>query len=161
MSPIFRIAKGDLRFVKKGRILAPLGPAAGPSTGRANMGHALEQLGPNAFAVRYSGTVPYTERCEALDLVSAAFDPGSGQRRLLIDFSDATPIEENAGHRVDFIARVVALPNLDDCNVAIVGDLCKEHLHPISLGCAMRGLRLRLFKDETRALSWLGMLHAA
>lgn len=74
--------------------------------------------------------------------------------KLLIDFSDAEPVEEEEGARRDFIAVAIAAPWPDKVRIASVG-LSPRSAKPVELASVVRELDLRAFESADEALSWL------
>ena len=120
------------------------------------MGFDLSKLGPGAFALRYFGKVTYLERCEALRRVGREIEQEKPvTKKLLVDFSYATSVEEQPGWGADFMAKVIAAPEIGNFVVAVVGTPHTDLLKAATQVCATRGITCRRFNSYSEALDWL------
>ncbi|BCT93633.1 hypothetical protein LYSHEL_26580 [Lysobacter helvus] len=119
------------------------------------MQHDVTALGPDIVVVRYFGRLTIKERCQTLVRAGRAFHPDASPKKLLVDYSYATPAVENADAGIDFMSRVIAAPDVDDGLLAITGTLSADFLNPVLGACATKGLTCRVFSDYDLALDWL------
>lgn len=104
--------------------------------------------------LRYSGLVDYAARMNAVDEV-AALVRDSGVRRILADYTQATPgnPSDHAG-RQDYLSKAISAEPLQDAHVALIG-LDAANARAAELAGAVRNIQVRHFSDEASALAWL------
>ena len=117
------------------------------------MTHRFSMLGPDVLCVKYADTVAYAERQVALPGAARMLNDGA-LHNLLVDFSDADLVEEDAGARRDFIAAAIAAPWPGKVRIASVG-LPSGFSKPVELASVVRELDMRAFQTIDEALSWL------
>lgn len=117
------------------------------------MPYSIQALDARTIEVRYTGVVGYFERAQAVE--SAARQLRDTQAdRLLVDFTQATPVEEDKANRADFIARTITHMTIPTARVALVG-VPSVFAFPAQLACEIRHIPARMFDTRGEALEWL------
>ena len=117
------------------------------------MPHTFKALDDRTFELRYTGVVGYAERIQAINAVTDALKAGHADR-LLIDFTQATAIEEDRSLRADFIARAITHLTIEGARVALVG-IAANYAWPAELACEIRHIPARRFDTREDARAWL------
>ena len=105
------------------------------------MPYSIQALDARTIEVRYAGVVGYFERAQAVE--SAARQLRDTQAdRLLVDFTQATPVEEDKANRADFIARTITHMAIPTARVALVG-VPSVFAFPAELACEIRHIPAR------------------
>ncbi|MGO4552028.1 hypothetical protein AB4059_13145 [Lysobacter sp. 2RAF19] len=118
------------------------------------MPHSIHTLDDSTIEVRYTGVVGYLERAQAVEVAARALLAEKADR-LLIDFTHATPVEEDKANRADFIARTITHLAIPTARVALVG-IPTVFAFPTELACEIRHIPARTFDTRAEALEWLG-----
>ena len=119
------------------------------------MPYSLHTLDPRTIEVRYAGVVGYLERAEAVERAAGAMRAAEADR-LLVDFTHATPVEEDKANRADFIARTITHMAIPTARVALVG-VSSVFAFPAELACEIRHIPARTFDTRAEALAWLAL----
>src|SRR5688500_15945755 len=119
------------------------------------MPYSLHTLDERTIEVRYTGVVGYFERAEAVERAAGALREAQADR-LLVDFTDATPVEEDKANRADFIARTITHLAIPTARVALVG-VSSVFAFPAELACEIRHIPTRKFDTRAEALDWLAL----
>ncbi|MUV14314.1 hypothetical protein [Noviluteimonas gilva] len=119
------------------------------------MPYSLQSLDARTIEVRYTGVVGYFERAEAVERAAGAMRAAEADR-LLVDFTHATPVEEDKANRADFIARTITHLAIPTARVALVG-VSSVFAFPAELACEIRHIPSRKFDTRAEALEWLAL----
>lgn len=117
------------------------------------MPHTIQMLDASTLEVRYTGVVGYFERAQAVEDVARMLQDARADR-LLVDFTNATPVEEDKANRADFIARTITHLAIPTARVALVG-ISSVFAFPTELACEIRHIPSRVFDTRAEALEWL------
>lgn len=107
----------------------------------------------NIIEVEYFGVTTYADRGQALDAL-AAVNVLPAPKRVLVNFLGANVVDRDDARRLDFIAKAVAHPVLDNTEVALVG-LSHTEAHPAETAGVVRLIKVRAFKGRDEAVRWL------
>lgn len=107
----------------------------------------------NIIEVEYFGVTTYADRGQALDAL-AAVNVLPAPKRVLVNFLGANVSDRDDPGRLDFIAKAITHPVLDNTKVALVG-LSRTEAHPAETAGVVRLIKVRAFKGRDEAVRWL------
>lgn len=116
------------------------------------MTHRLEVTPDGILEVEYFGATTFADRASALDALGV--DTGPGTKRILVNFLGAQIVPGDDGSRLDFIAKAITHPQLENCRVAMVG-IPAVAAHPAQTAGLIRQIKVRTFDDRQQAIDWL------
>ncbi len=116
---------------------------------------SIQSLDARTIEVRYTGVVGYFERAQAVERAARELREAKADR-LLVDFTHATPVEEDKANRADFIARTITHLAIPTARVALVG-VPSVFAFPAQLACEIRHIPARMFETRAQALEWLAL----
>lgn len=107
----------------------------------------------NIVEVEYYGATTYVDRAEALDALSAVNELPS-PKRILVNFLGANLMCRDDASRLDFIAKAITHPVLENSKVALVG-VSHADAHPAETAGIIRLIKVRSFEQREQATRWL------
>ena len=116
------------------------------------MTHRLEVTPEGILEVEYFGTTTFADRASALDALSV--DTGPGTKRVLVNVLGAQVVGGDDGSRLDFIAKAITHPLLENCRVAMLG-IPAADAHASQTAGLIRQIKVRTFDDRAEAVAWL------
>lgn len=103
--------------------------------------------------VEYFGATTYADRAEALDTLGALSELPT-PKRILVNFLGANVVARNDSGRLDFIAKAITHPVLENSKVALVG-VSHADAHPAETAGIVRLIKVRSFEQREQAVRWL------
>lgn len=117
------------------------------------MTHQVSLIREGIIEVEYFGTTSYLDRAQALDALNID-TARPGTKRVLVNFLGANVVGDDDGARLDFIAKAITHPLLENCCVALVG-LAHIHAYPAETAGIIRQIKVRTFERRDDAILWL------